>query len=131
MVVLLFSLLAAPDAVVSFQAFDAENPGEPFTDAGDIQPLDTVYLDGRASTGDIADYAWSVIQLPYGATPPDLAFTGQGTPQFQFWLPVAGLYVACLTVTDELGDDSAPACIEILAVPAQALFIQLTWNNQA
>jgi len=98
-------------------------------------PIQTLILDGTASydpDGDaIVEYLWDVVTAPPSAVGGVQRYDGQpGNPAFgQFFLPIAGRYEVCLTVTDNTGTDSAPACVQVVAVPSEAISIELTWRT--
>ncbi len=128
----------APVAVATLRPCDINDPAAPCSVAGDIQPLDQVYLDGTQSydvdaTGTPQPaaplaYNWRLVDFPSGAG----NFQEQGftTALPSFWVPLAGTYTARLVVTNTGGLVSPPTDVTFEAVPASRLHLQLVWDNQ-
>lgn len=135
-----------PVAIADLRALDPSNPSAPYSVAGDVEPLDRVYLDGRAkgtntSTHDprdpadtslISSYLWEVVEAPTGVNPNDYAPQGQGSGLFSFFVPLAGHYVVRLTVQNVDGLtslDNDAARVEFDAIPSERMHIQLVWDD--
>jgi len=100
----------------------------------DIQPFDTVQIDGSCSTPAqgssnlITSYAWNIDSKPVGS---DAEFRN-GLPADRAELPVnfAGHYCLSLDVTDTEGIRScvpATQCFDVL--PREDLTVQLVWDT--
>lgn len=125
------------------------------TDRMEVVPLDTVVLDGGASTdangpgGAPVGYSWTVTERPDGSTaqPVESFFDPQNptdggpsdngsTPAALFFVDLAGQYTIELTVRDEL-DQVAPsdlcpqpaASIRIDARPDSDIHVQMVWTT--
>ncbi len=100
-------------------------------------PLQTLILDGTASydpAGEaIVDYIWEVVEAPESAINGIRPFTGDpSNPALaQYSLPIAGRYKVCLSVVDSSGLQCDAACVDVLALPAEAIAVELTWDNPA
>ena len=130
----------APIAIAKFKTFDPLNPSAPYTDPTNIQPLGKVYFDGSASYDPsdptnralIVTYLWTVESYPTGADPGMFQLHGQNSMYFDFWLPLAGHYVAKLVVTNTSGipsGDTDQSRIEFDVVYGEGLNIELSWDN--
>jgi hypothetical protein len=136
----------APVAIAGLRAPDPVNPGAPYTDADAIEPLDRVYLDGRArgtastthdprnpaDTSLLTDWRWEFIETPPDTSSADFDVQDDGTGLYSFIVPSAGHYVVRLTVTNTDGVDSldTPASrVELSAIPAVGLHLQLSWDS--
>ena len=102
-------------------------------EGNEVVPWTTVHLDASGSIGTgglaVAQYAWSV-QEPAGGAVNALVMTGLDKPVVS--LPAVGAYKFCLTITDEGGHTSCqPACQDVLVVPVEAVYVQLTWDTPA
>ena len=106
--------------------------------AGDIHPLEIVYLDGSLSYDQhvppilISSYLWTVTESPLGTDPALFDPHGFDAVMADFVLPLAGRYLVHLQVGNELGilsGDSPASDVEILAVPKSRIHIQLTWDH--
>ncbi len=119
----------------------------------EIEPLDVILLDGSSSIDpDGADhrpvkYEWIITSRPEGSlsrpleTFFDIYQPSNGgrpddvtTPTAYFFADLAGTYTAELRVRDNLGLGyeacaSAVATATIIAVPKQAIHVQLVWHN--
>lgn len=98
-------------------------------------PLQTLVLDGSASydpAGDeIVDYFWEIEAAPDAAINGIRAFSGDpGNPAMaEYFLPLAGQYRICLSVVDSTGLECERSCVTVVAIPEEALAIELTWDN--
>ncbi|MBI5508741.1 MAG: hypothetical protein HY903_08300 [Deltaproteobacteria bacterium] len=130
----------APVAIARFREFDPLNPGAPYTDPTDIQPLRRVNFDGRQSydprdptdPGLITSYTWTVVEYPIGTNPLDFQHQGVDTPLYSFWLPLAGHYVVALKVANTDGiesGDTVDSRVEFEVIPGSRIHIQLTWDD--
>jgi hypothetical protein len=96
-----------------------------------VEPLETITLSAAGCTdpdGDPLTYAWVVVSRPPGST---AEIVNPDHMEAQFFVDVATTpahpYVFRVTVTDPSGA-SATCDVTVLAVPAQALHIQLVWD---
>ena len=118
-----------------------------------VVPLDTVLLDATPSIDPDGPnrrpvlYEWVITSRPAGSTsqPQESLFPespadggipdDQGTPTAQFFVDLAGTYVAELKVTDNFGLDSSTcetmATVVIDARPDTAIHVQLVWSTAA
>lgn len=130
----------APIAVAKLRAPDPNDPDAPYVDAGAIEQLARVHLDGSASydpaapddPSRISGHTWDIVDAPPGANPDDFVPNGQGTAYYSFKLPLAGRYRARLTVTNVDGMSSgasASAFVELTARPQDQLHVQLVWDE--
>jgi hypothetical protein len=111
-------------------------------DEGDIEPFDTVRLDGRDSFAGAPGtfippppdgYSWQLVQRPVGSTAV-LSSTQNNTNELV--VDLAGFYQVQLDVfavdadrpDDGLIRSCAPATIDIDVVPEDDLHIQLVWD---
>ncbi len=100
-------------------------------------PLQTLVLDGSASfdtpPGTIVSYIWEIVSAPEdainGIRPFDAAPDNGALAQY--FLPLAGRYQFRLTVIDDAGfEDCGPAAlVTVVAIPEEAIAIELTWHN--
>jgi hypothetical protein len=137
----------APIAIAKFKAFDPSNPSAPWTDPDEIEPYERVYLDGlaRGTTSTSHDprdpsnpsliwsYQWS-IEGPSGVDPAqyDANPTGMRAGLVDFYVPLAGHYIARLTVTNDAGLNSLDteiSKVEFDAIPRDRMHIQLVWSD--
>lgn len=112
-------------------------------DEGDLEPFDTIRLDGRDSYTTAVGtsiapppdgYEWAVVQRPIGSTAA-LRQTNNSTTDMV--LDLAGFYQVQLTVfavDDDAPDDGLvrscePAIVDIEVVPEDDLHIQLVWDH--
>ena len=112
----------------------AELNRAPVADAGpdqQVDPLDTVVLDGTGSRDDDGDlpltFSWSLTRRPEGS-----ASEVQGVDSTQPVLvpDVVGLYEAELWVSDATGLRSLlPDRVLVTAVPAERLLVELVWDS--
>ena len=107
-----------------------------------VRPLDDVVLTGVNSVagtpgGSIVAYQWQIVQKPPESSA-QLTTPNQMTTQFSFssaagqvrGIDVAGTFVVRLTVTDDNGAVSTnDARVTLNAVPSEALWVQLTWDE--
>ena len=121
-------------------------------DEFNVQPLDTVALDGTPSVDPDGPnnrpvrYEWVVIERPEGSTaqpaegyqdPSDPLNTAipddSTTPLAHFFADLAGTYQIELRVTDNLGLTSqqceTSSIVTVVAKPEQAIHLQLTWTT--
>ncbi len=129
-----------PVAIARLRPQSSGNPSAPYSAGVDLGPLDYVYLDGvrsydprdPSSSALIVQYFWEIIDYPQGANPQDFQVSGQGTPYFSFWLPIAGRYVVRLTVSNDLGassEDTNDARVDFDVIPPEDLHLQLVWDE--
>jgi hypothetical protein len=134
-----------PEVVVTLfaQAIECPTAVAVRLDEGDVEPFDTVRLDGRGSSAG-ADgtfippppegYEWSVVQRPVGST---AVLTSINNNVTELPVDLAGFYQVQLTVfavdagrPDEgLIRSCAPALVDIEVVPEDDLHIQLVWDH--
>ena len=149
----------APIAIAKLREFDPLNPGAPYSDPSNIQPLTRVYFDGRLSydpaicpacsvPGDpvctaqraasdgakcgIASWEWKVAEYPVGTDPGMFQHQGADSPLYSFWLPLAGHYIVGLTVanTDSLrSGDTEQSKVAFDVIPGSRIHVQLTWDD--
>jgi len=130
----------APIAVAGFKEFDPAIPTAPYTNPSDIEPLTTVYFDGRESydptdptnTGLIATYRWDVVEYPPGTDVTMFNPGGGDSALFHFWLPIAGHYDVKLTVWNTSGiqsGDTPESHVEFDVIPGSRVHIQLVWDD--
>jgi hypothetical protein len=113
-------------------------PVAAIADPGPVAPGQVVQLDGSAShdlDGDnpiaFADSqggpGWSLVRTPLSST---ATFTTPSGPRPQVTLDLPGQYVARLVVTDSSGLQTLhPAERTLIAKPAEALAVELVWDN--
>lgn len=124
---------ATPTTTTSPEPEPPPVKGEPVADAGhdaEVQPLDTVALDGSKSYDpdgyEIVAMEWTVVSRPDGSTA-DLSDRASVKPQF--FADLAGDYVFELTVQNEKGVwDSTPDQVVITALPLDGFYVQLAWD---
>jgi hypothetical protein len=128
---------------LSAQAIDCPTALAVRVDEGDIEPFDTVRLDGRGSSTTAAGtsippppdgYEWQLVQRPVGSTTTLSSINNNITE-----LPVdlAGFYQVQLTVfaVDDARPDAGlirsctPSIVDIDVVPEDDLHIQLVWDS--
>ena len=73
-------------------------------------------------------YEWSLISAPPGSNPqmPSAPLTEPDRPQFL--ADVVGIYTAQLVVTNDEGTSSTPCTVDLEAVPATDLWVELFWQ---
>ncbi len=122
-------------------------------DTFEVKPLDIVQLDGSNSTdpdgtnSKPVSYEWVITSRPQGSLsqPLEMFFDpyqpsnggtpdDTSTPTAVFFVDLAGTYNAELRVRDnlDLGHEACPSAVAtatIIAVPDQAILVQLTWHN--
>ncbi|MFY1827504.1 hypothetical protein ACN47A_16405 [Myxococcus fulvus] len=96
-------------------------------------PGGEVVLDGTASMDPDGDgpltYAWGLVSLPVGARAQVLS-PAASSSVLRLDPVVSGEYEVALTVTDAAGARSLqPTRARVVAVPAQQLWVDVTWNN--
>lgn len=94
-----------------------------------VFPASTVELRGSMSSdpeGGALRHKWSLLQAPDGAV---TRFLPQdGAPDPTLFIPVSGIYLLELQVTDPVGNsDSAAVCVE--AIAHGCVHVELTWNT--
>ncbi len=134
-----------PEVVVTLfaQAIECPNAVAVRLDEGDVEPFDTVRLDGRGSSAG-ADgtfippppdgYEWSLVQRPIGST---AVLTSINNNVTELPVDLAGFYQVQLTVfavdagrpDDGLIRSCQPAIVDIDVVPEDDLHIQLVWDH--
>lgn len=107
-------------------------------DPGPVAPGQVVTLDGSASSDPDGDNplaftdaqgnpGWSFLRTPLNSK---ASFSNPVGPQPQVTLDLPGQYVARLVVTDATGLQTLhPAERTLIAKPAQALAVELVWDN--
>ncbi len=134
-----------PEVTVTLTAQAVECPTAVITrvDEGDIEPFDTVRLDGRDSVAGAPGtfippppdgYQWTLVQRPVGSTAV-LASTQNNTNELI--VDLAGFYQVQLDVfavdanrpDDGLIRSCAPATIDLDVVPEDDLHVQLVWDH--
>ncbi|MEM6533602.1 MAG: hypothetical protein AAF654_13335 [Myxococcota bacterium] len=152
---LVATIREAPTAVAKLKPCEIANPTEPCSQAGEIRPLDQVFLDGSESSDPdglaLTGYRWEVLATPGDFPVADLDFTDDDTAFPVFTAPVAGSYRFRLTVENEEGVRSSPTAIvdspecepggtplpascfsqevEVEVIPASRLSVELTWDR--
>ncbi|MCP3059140.1 hypothetical protein LXT21_10190 [Myxococcus sp. K38C18041901] len=101
---------------------------------GESVPGGEVVLDGTSSMDPDGDgpltYAWEWLSLPVGARGAQLLSPLESTTVLRLDPVVSGEYEVALTVTDAAGARSLrPSRARVVAVPAQQLWVDVTWNN--
>jgi hypothetical protein len=97
-------------------------------------PLQTVILDGSRSFDpcgeEVVDWQWDLIDAPDGA------ITSVQQPAInpvdgisEAFLPIAGIYIFELTVFDEFGLASEPQRVTVVAIPDEAISVELVWRT--
>lgn len=107
---------------------------EPVADAGSDQtypPRTQIILDGLSSVdphgSPIVEYLWTVRSAPPNS---NASLSDVASARPSVYLDLAGTYVFELTVRNQDGYwDSTPDRVQILAVPEQGLYIELTWDQ--
>ena len=100
-------------------------------------PLQVLVLDGSASfdpSGDqIVEYIWEIVEAPERAINGIRAFSGdpENPAMAEYFLPLAGRYRICLSVVDDTGLEclDTQQCVTVVAIPEEAIAIELTWDN--
>jgi hypothetical protein len=92
--------------------------------------LETVRFDMSQSEGDISSFGWTVIERPQGAT--RMLLPSAGSPSPRLFIGLMGTYRIELKAFGETA--SGEVCMDtdvvtVQAVPADDLFIQLTWDT--
>ncbi len=101
-------------------------------DPEDIEPLDTVRLDGRNSFAvtpdtELVAWEWVLEQRPVGST---AVLTTPANDRTELTCDIAGDYQARLVVTDSSGVRSCDdAVVRLTAQPTEDLHIQLVWDH--
>lgn len=93
-------------------------------------PFEAATWDGSASYDPdglaITRYRWTLLSQPDGST---LSISGSGATSNPFTPQIAGIYTGQLVVTNEAGVDSDPCTVDLEAVPAEDLWIELYWEH--
>jgi hypothetical protein len=121
------SINRAPIAV----AQGSVGSGPKFTGSLDAAAGATVLLDASASSdpdGDLPlSFSWSLATVPVGS---NAAIANPSAAQASLQLDAPGIYSVLLTATDALGLPSlSPARLDIRATAAQALVVELIWDQ--
>ncbi|MBN2799107.1 MAG: choice-of-anchor D domain-containing protein [Deltaproteobacteria bacterium] len=99
---------------------------------GQLAPPVWVDLDGSGSSDPEGNtplsFQWSLTEQPTGS---HSSLTQDSTETTRFFADAAGSWEAQLVVTNTLGLASAPARCQMLAVPEEALHVELTWDTPA
>ena len=106
------------------------------TEGEQVVPQTVLHLSGAQSIapggGSITKWLWKVQKQPEGSKQ---AFVpGASFPSPTFTANAAGEYVLCLDVWDDQNppqQSCTPACVTVLAVPSEALHIELLWKTPA
>ncbi len=123
--------LPCPEAVIVGASEQQESVADP---TGSLQglPLETVTFDARQSQAtpgrELVEFQWSLIERP-ADTQVEL---GHGSDRManDLYLELSGRYVVELEVWDDLGQRSCePARMEVNAVSADAIHLQLVWDT--
>lgn len=97
----------------------------------DTIPLAVVEFDGSGSydsEGEIQSYQWEVTEAPADSVA--IFEPGADVANPEFFLDLAGEYLFTLRVFDQHNVESCdPATIEAIAVPNEAIHIQLVWET--
>jgi len=119
-------LLGGDGSSYAYPVATIEGPAE-------VTPPTRLTLDGTGSTDpeDTEDefeltFAWSVSSRPDGS---NAGFTDDDASVTELDIDLAGSYTVQLVVTDFNGVPSAPASLNIEAVPVQELYIALSWDK--
>lgn len=130
-------------------ACPAVEPGDPFVPDTDVDwtpgtpvarcaaapdavepPLGEAHVSGAGShdpAGDVPlTYSWTIASAPPGA---DLHLGVDDDEALAFTPNVAGTWLAELTVRNSTGAVSAPCSAAVEVVPAQSLWVELSWDN--
>ena len=78
------------------------------------------------SGAQIVDYHWTLNSKPTGS---QVIMQSGGADRGPFYPDLAGDYVAELVVTNDLGFESDPCEVTLMAVPGQDLWIQMSWTH--
>ncbi len=100
----------------------------------EVIPQTTLHLSGLKSNSvagqSISTWKWTLSNQPQGSTAQFLPSSSSPTPTLT--ANVAGEYVICLAVTDNLGHTScSPACTTVLVIPSEAIHVELLWKTPA
>ena len=79
-----------------------------------------------AVSGEITEYEWTLIEKPIGS---EAYIPNGGANRPNFVPDLAGTYVAQLTVHSDEGLSSEPCIATLEAVPAQTLWVELSWEH--
>lgn len=75
---------------------------------------------------ELVDFDWQLVQVPAGSSA--VLPTGDAD-RSGFVADQAGLYIARLVVTNSAGVESAPCDAQVEAIPGQALWIEMFWDQ--
>lgn len=93
-------------------------------------PFEAATWDGSASYdpdgGTITTYRWTLVEQPDGSA---LSITGSGATSAPFTPQIAGTYTGQLVVTNDSGVESNPCEVDLEAIPAQDLWIEMYWTH--
>lgn len=93
-------------------------------------PFEAATWDGSGSYdpdgGTITQYRWTLVDQPDGS---GLTINGSGAVSAPFTAQVAGTYTGELVVTNDSGVESNPCQVDLEAVPAEDLWIEMYWNH--
>ena len=106
--------LAAPLQRVCFNGINSYDPRDPTNESL------------------IVDYRWELVEWPSGADQELFDEAGQGTPNFSFWVPLAGEYTVRLYVRNDVGIESGvseTSDVTFTALPDSRLHVQLVWDT--
>lgn len=82
--------------------------------------------DSISLSGEITEYEWSLIEKPIGS---EVYIPNGGANRPNFVPDMAGTYVAQLVVHTDQGLSSEPCIATLEAVPAQTLWVELSWEH--
>lgn len=92
-------------------------------------PFEAATWDGSGSYDPdgltIDRYRWTLLSQPDGST---LSISGSGATSNPFTPQIAGTYTGQLVVTNSAGVDSNPCTVDLEAVPAEDLWIEMYWQ---
>nr|WP_225937333.1 choice-of-anchor D domain-containing protein [Myxococcus sp. RHSTA-1-4] len=121
------------EATVALRAWGNRAPMSIVTAPGESVPGAEVVLDGAGSVDPDGDtpltYQWVLRERPVGAQA-SLSQPGAASTMLRLDPVVPGAYEVELHVTDAAGARSLqPARARVVAVPAQRLLVEVSWNN--
>ena len=76
--------------------------------------------------GSIISWTWTLVAQPPGS---GLHIIGAGPVRSDFMPRYAGTYTGQLVVTNDAGVDSHPCTVDLEAVPAQDLWVEMYWSH--
>jgi len=93
----------------------------------------TTHIDGLPSTDpsgfEPLTYQWTVTERPEGSDVTGHDLDPDDTPAIDLYTDIAGEWQVQLVVTNQLGTQSLPATCTMLAKPADAIHVELTWDT--